>query len=100
MSFSTYLLCSDAYSVWNRIGFAAANLTTALTAVRANKGLVVTAFGCLVIALIWSLWWSIAAAGILNELGEGTLFFTLLSYFWVRSVPFLSIFFYNNFTYL
>ena len=70
--------------MWERIPFAAANLKTALTSVKSNRGLVVTAFLFLVLALVWSLFWSIAAGGLLSNSGEFTLFLTFVSYFWVR----------------
>ncbi len=42
---------------WPRIPFAAANLNTALTAVKSNMGLTVCAYGMLVLAFGWSLLW-------------------------------------------
>lgn len=78
--------CCYAYFVWQRIPFAASNLNTALTAVRANSGLTVAAFGFLALALVWSLWWSVAAGGALSNMGEGTLFLSFVSYFWTHQV--------------
>lgn len=66
--------------------FAAANLRTALTAVRANLGLVVVAYTFLAIAFGWSVWWSVTAGASLSSLGTGSLFFFLLSYYWVHQV--------------
>jgi len=78
--------CCYARYVWHRIPFAAANLTTALTAVKANGGLLVAALCSLILALVWSLWWSVAAGGALADSGEFTLFLTLVSYFWTHQV--------------
>jgi hypothetical protein len=66
--------------------FAAANLRTALTAVKANLGLVVIAYAFLAIAFGWSLWWSVTAGASISTLGTGALFFFLLSYYWVHQV--------------
>ena len=85
--------------VWNRIPFAAANLTTATTAVRANLGLAVCAYSTLAVAFGWVVWWTASAVAtmfIVSECdGDGTceknfnalIFFGLLaSYFWTIQV--------------
>lgn len=46
------------YIVWSKIPFAASNLVTATTAVRANMGLAFFAFTNLVVTFLWSLWWA------------------------------------------
>lgn len=87
IGFASFALgCCYAYFVWGRIPFAAANLRTALTGVRANLGLVVVAYGFLAIAFGWSLWWSVTAGASLSTLGTASLFFFLLSYYWVHQV--------------
>jgi hypothetical protein len=55
-AFSAYY----AYRVWSRIPFAAANLVTAVSAVRANLGLAFYAYMSLFLAFGWSLWWAIS----------------------------------------
>jgi hypothetical protein len=47
-----------AYVVWARIPFAATNLNTALSAVRANMGLTVASFAFSGVALGWTTLWS------------------------------------------
>eukprot|EP00549_Striatella_unipunctata_P023189 CAMPEP_0118713224 /NCGR_PEP_ID=MMETSP0800-20121206/25369_1 /TAXON_ID=210618 ORGANISM="Striatella unipunctata, Strain CCMP2910" /NCGR_SAMPLE_ID=MMETSP0800 /ASSEMBLY_ACC=CAM_ASM_000638 /LENGTH=342 /DNA_ID=CAMNT_0006618595 /DNA_START=121 /DNA_END=1150 /DNA_ORIENTATION=- len=49
-------------SVWSRIPFAASNLATAVTAVRANIGVSGFAYSSLIMMFLWFIWWSIAAA--------------------------------------
>lgn len=80
-----------AYFVWNRIGFAAANLNTALTAVKANMGLAVVAYFFLVVGLAWSIFWSVAAGGSMMVLGQSALFLFLVSYYWVHQVLFNTV---------
>jgi hypothetical protein len=88
-----------AYVVWNRIPFAAANLVTALTAVRANLGVAFFAYLSLILQLAWTLWWSVALTATLyvtngcNAQGEcettpqgGIVFLFLVSYFWTHQV--------------
>ena len=78
--------CCYAYFVWSRIPFAAANLNTALTAVRANLGLTLVAYLFLGLALGWSIWWSVATSAMINSYGSGITFLLLLSYYWVHQV--------------
>lgn len=75
-----------AYFVWSRIPFASANLNTALTAVKSNMGLAGVAYFFLFVAFGWSVWWSVASGGALANMGNGVLFFFLLSYFWTHQV--------------
>jgi Plasma-membrane choline transporter len=49
--------CCYAKLVWPRIPFAAANLNTALSAVRENLGLTVVSFGFTAIAFGWTIFW-------------------------------------------
>jgi hypothetical protein len=66
--------------------FAAANLRTALSGVKANLGLVVIAYLFLAIAFVWSVVWSVTAGASLSSVGGGALFFFLLSFYWVHQV--------------
>jgi len=74
------------YAVWSRIPFAASNLRTGLAAVKGNMGMVVIAYLFLVLALGWTIWWSVTAGAALRSVGQATLFFFLLSYYWVHQV--------------
>lgn len=87
------------YIVWNKIPFAAANLITATTAVRANIGLAFFAYTNLFTTFFWSLWWAIAFIATSYVLGEcdaegncqqeikgGLVFLFLVSYFWTAQV--------------
>ena len=88
-------------SVWNRIPFAAANLTTAVTAVRANIGLLFHAFMSVVFVFGWLLLWIPTLMAVATVFGNescdenGTcsanlngivLFFLLLSFHWTAGV--------------
>jgi hypothetical protein len=94
-AFSAYY----AYVVWRRIPFAAANLVSAVTAVRANLGLAFYAYTSLFLTFGWSLWWSISFLSTLyvtngcNYQGECEkeangfiVFLFLVSYFWAIQV--------------
>lgn len=88
-----------AYAVWRRIPFAAANLVTAITAVRANFGLSLFAYFSLLLTFLWSIWWSLAAVSV-NFVANGCsadgecesepngiiVFLFLVSYFWTAQV--------------
>ena len=88
-----------AYVVWNRIPFAASNLVTAITAVRANLGLAFFAYTNLLVSFFWSIWWAIAFVATTYVLGEcdaqgncakpinGILVFLfLVSFYWTAQV--------------
>mmetsp|Transcript_13614 Transcript_13614/g.19473 ORF Transcript_13614/g.19473 Transcript_13614/m.19473 type:complete len:492 (-) Transcript_13614:128-1603(-) len=75
-----------AFAVQSRIPFAAANLNTALTAVKANLGLAVYAYVMLALALVWSVWWNVATGGLMYSYGSGVLFLFLLSFYWTHQV--------------
>jgi len=75
-----------AYFVWNRIPFAATNLNTGITAIKANLGLMAVSTLFLVVAIIWSVCWSIAANGTMYVMGEGALFLFLVSFYWTHQV--------------
>ena len=72
--------------VWPRIPFAAANLNTALTAVRANLGLAVVAYAMLALAFGWSIFWFVGLGDAVNASNTAILFLLLLSYYWVHQV--------------
>lgn len=87
-----------AYVTWSKIPFAAANMRTAVTAVRANFGLTFFAFNALVLSFFWTLWWAIAAMstiyvtsgctaeGCETEPSGPLVFGLLLSYYWTVQV--------------
>jgi len=97
--FLTGIMCYYTYRVWARIPFAAANLVTAVTAVRANLGLALYAYIAVVMVFLWTLWWSLASFASLYIMGDcsadgncespvngGILFLFLLSYYWTTQV--------------
>lgn len=53
-----------AYSVWNRIPFAAANLRTGLAAIKTNYGVCMLAYGISFCANLWVFLWVLAFIGI------------------------------------
>lgn len=94
-AFSAYY----AYQVWDRIPFAASNLVTAVTAVRANMGLAWYAYLSLVILFGWSIFWSISTVSTVyvlgdcnaqfecqNEISSIIIFLFLVSYYWTMQV--------------
>ena len=72
--------------VWPRIPFAAANLNTALTAVKANMGLTFCAYMMLFLAFGWSLLWFVGMGQAVSSSNAPILFLLLVSYFWVHQV--------------
>jgi hypothetical protein len=60
--------------VWPRIPFAAANLKTALTAVRQNMGLTAAAFGFTGIAFVWTILWFLGLGSSLSDSNLGVVF--------------------------
>ena len=87
-----------ARAVWSRIPFATANLVTAITAVKANWGVIVYAFFFTAFAGFWSILWSVAFVGVLDRTFEcdetnvcdnpnyGFLFLLFVSYFFAHQV--------------
>jgi hypothetical protein len=73
-------------AVWVRIPFAAANLNTALTAVKANMGLTVIAYLVMFLGLGWSILWFTGLGGALSSSNGGLLFLLFLSYYWTNQV--------------
>eukprot|EP00979_Chaetoceros_neogracilis_P015669 scaffold6349_cov232-Chaetoceros_neogracile.AAC.5 len=62
------IMCCYAKLVWSRIPFATANLKTGCAAVKANCGIIVMAYIFTVLAVGWSILWSLAVAGIQDTL--------------------------------
>jgi len=56
-----------ARAVWSRIPFAAVNMTTAVTAIKANLGVTLFAYLFTFIAAGWSILWSVAVSGTLEQ---------------------------------
>ena len=81
-----------------RIPFAAVNMTTAVTAIKANLGVTVVAYFFTILAAGWSLLWSIAVSGTMEKTygcGEndancspnyGYIFLLFLSFFFAHQV--------------
>lgn len=72
--------------VWHRIPFAAANLNTALTAVKTNLGVAVIAYFFLFLGFGWAIWWSIVAGDMMANYGSVVVFLFFLSYYWTQQV--------------
>jgi len=89
---------SYTFIVWDRIPFAAANLLTALSGIRAFPGTLLVAFGFQAVALAWSVYYAIVVCGIYDAIQEGGkldlsqamayfVYFMLgLSYYWTFQV--------------
>ena len=87
-----------AYAVWRRIALAAANLVTALTAIRANAGIIVAAYGITALVQVYTIFWLVAWLGVYvrhadchddvctSHLNGLVVLLFLLSYFWTASV--------------
>jgi hypothetical protein len=88
-----------AWRVWGRIPFAAANLVTAVSAVRANMGLAFFAYSSMAVLFGWSVFWSISSISTIfvmsgcngqgecdSEVNPGIAFLFLISYYWTIQV--------------
>jgi hypothetical protein len=87
-----------AWAVWSRIPFASINLVTAITAVKANLGVVVYAYFFTVLAGLWSLAWAAAVVGVFDSTYQcndndvcsspnyGYLFLLFVAYFFGQQV--------------
>lgn len=75
-----------AYAVWERIPYAAANLRTALTAVKFNMGLLLVAYVFMALGIAWITLWSAGFGSSLQTESYPTLFCFLLSLYWVQQV--------------
>ena len=78
--------CCYAYAVWHRIPFAAANLKTALSGVKANMGLAVVALVFMALGFGWSILWFMGLGNSLDESALPLVFVLFLSYYWVHNV--------------
>jgi hypothetical protein len=87
-----------AWAVWSRIPFASINLVTAITAVKANLGVVLYAYFFTILAGLWSLAWAMAVVGVFDSTYQcndngvcsnpnyGYLFLLFLAYFFGQQV--------------
>ena len=84
-------------AVWSRIPFASVNLLTACTAVKKNCGVIFVAYVFVIIAFAWSILWSIALAGVYDQviltpngqessINYGYYFLLFLSFFFTHQV--------------
>ena len=78
--------CCYAYVVWRRIPFAAANLKTALSAVKSNLGLFLVALVVSGVAMGWSVLWFLGFGTALQTDSLVVVFFLFLSYYWTHEV--------------
>jgi len=99
VAFIFFLLSSFyAWAIWHRIPFAASNLVTASTAVRANLGVALVAYGMVLAAVAWTIIWMTSLIGIYSKSAEcyngechgkvpgGTMVLYLLSFYWTHQV--------------
>jgi hypothetical protein len=91
-----------AYSVWNRIPFAAANLTTGLTAIKANYGICLLGYLMCFVTYLWVLIWTLAYVGVsykesggcitegdricMSQMNTPSFLFLVFSYYWTSQV--------------
>ena len=88
-----------AWTVWSRIPFAATNLVTASTAIKANMGLTVFAYGAIIVNGLWMVLWSASAystlfvlggcdanGGCANDVPGAYTFLFILSLYWTAQV--------------
>jgi hypothetical protein len=68
------------------VSFDTANLVTALSAVRANMGLTIVAYGFMVLAFAWTLFWFLGVNASLSTSQGVVIFLLFLSYYWVQQV--------------
>lgn len=78
--------CCYARIVWHRIPYAAANLRTALTAVRLNGGLILVAYISMVVAFGWSILFFLGFSNSIQQSSPPIVFCWLVSYYWVHQV--------------
>lgn len=83
-----------AWAVWSRIPFAAANMSTAIAAIKANFGVTLFAYLFPIIGIFWTLIWIVAVTGVEDstyddETGQpnyGILFLLFLSFYFTEQV--------------
>jgi hypothetical protein len=100
-SFATVVTLYYTCCVWKRIPFAAANLTTAVTAVQANIGLVFYSFISVLLVFAWAILWVTTFFAVTTVLGSESCdeygqcsntingvawFFLLVSFYWTAGV--------------
>lgn len=73
-------------SVWNRIPYAAANLKTALTAVKCNGGLAVVAYLIMTVAFAWCAFWMMGVANSIANSTGSIVFLLFISFYWTYGV--------------
>mmetsp|Transcript_1438 Transcript_1438/g.3154 ORF Transcript_1438/g.3154 Transcript_1438/m.3154 type:complete len:487 (+) Transcript_1438:163-1623(+) len=73
-------------SVWKRIPYAAANLNTALNAVKSNAGLGLVAYLIMALAFGWTGLWMMGIANSLATSNAGIVFLLFVSYYWTFGV--------------
>jgi len=80
--------CCYAFCVWSSIPFATANLVTGMTSVRSNCGVTIVAYWLSATAIVWTLIWLVALAGVYdeNQTNYPILFVFLLAYYFVHQV--------------
>lgn len=94
--FLMFTLCYVKY-VWQRIPFAAINMVTAATAIKANLGVTIFAMFFTLLSVAWLVLWSISVAGVYEDTytcdennrcspNYGTLFGLFLALFFVQQV--------------
>lgn len=97
---AVFFLCGVCYAraVWSRIPFAAVNMLTAATAIKANLGVTIFAYFFTALEVGWVVLWSIALAGVFNQTytctGEncnpspsyGILFLLFLAFYFTQQV--------------
>jgi len=74
------------WCMWNKIPFAAANLRTAIRAIRTNMGLVFMVYVYDAVAFGFTLLWMNATGAGMNQAGWWTIFLFLLSFYWTQQV--------------
>jgi len=84
--FSLAIGCCYAWAVWSRIPYAAANLRTALTAVRNNMGLVVISYVFMAVAFAWTCLFFLGFGHSMQQASYPILFCWLVSFYWVHQV--------------
>lgn len=88
-----------AWAIWARIPFAASNLVTALTAVRANLGVALVAYAMVIAAVVWTMVWMTSLIGVYAQSADCdsqgvcygsvngfTMILYLLSFYWTHQV--------------
>jgi hypothetical protein len=102
-AFVAFLFCCLssfwAWAVWKRIPFATSNLVCALTAIRANLGVVLVAYVMVIAAVVWTMIWMTSFIGVYaqsvdcnsqgvcyGKIGSWTIVLYLLSFYWTQQV--------------